>query len=151
MSLLFPAPLPILHMIQNNPCRLLGTMLPAQRLHEVALGVHQVEVDAMVDEVVLAGLNVARRAEVDAVALAHVADLLVGARQPDEARVELGQVRLEDLGVVARRVARDEDRRQRVGGLRLHQVEHARHLVELFRADVRAVREAEVDLSQKPH
>lgn len=133
-------------MIKYDLSSLLGAMLAAERLDEVAIGVHQVEVDAVVDEVVLAGLDVLGGAEVDAVRLADGLDLVVRARQAHEARVELGEVRLQHPGVVARRVARDEDRHHAPRVLRLHRVEHPRHLVQLLRADVRAVREAEVDL-----
>ena len=141
------AGLPILHMIEDDLGTLVGTVLATEGLDEVAVRVHDVEVDAVVDEVVLPRLDVARRAEVHAVRLAHVADLVVGPREPHELLVELPQVRLQHPRVVARRVARDEHRQQEPRQFCLHQVVHPRHLVQLVRADVRAVREAEVDLS----
>lgn len=137
-------------MSRNELRGLLRRVLSSQRLHKVTVGVHQVKVDAVVDEVVLAGLDVLGRAEVDAVLLAQRLDLVVGSGQADEPGVELGQVLLQGRWVVARRVAGDEDGEEgRVGVLGLDNVEHLGHLVELFGADVGAAGEAEVDLQTR--
>ncbi len=144
---LLPLPLPIPDMLQHDPGRALRRVLASDALDEIALGIHHVEVDAVVDQVVLlVGLDVLRRREVDPVLLADVLDLLPGAGQPDEGGVELHQVRLEHAGGVARRVAGDEYGSERVRGSGLDYVDRFRHLVELVWADVRAVGEAEVDL-----
>lgn len=134
-------------MIQNNLRRRLRAVLSSQRLHKITLRIHQVEVNTVVHEVILARLDILRRAEVDAVLLAQRLDLVVCAGQADELGVELDQVLLKSLGVVACGVAGDEDREEGVlGGLFLDEVEHAGHLVEFFGADVGAAGEAEVDL-----
>lgn len=122
-------------------------MLPAQSLDEVTLRVHQVKVDAVVNQVVLSGRNTFRRAEVDPVGLAHGLDIVVGARQADELGVELGQVLLQLPGPIARGVARHKDAVQAAGNLLLDNVNHVCHLVKLFGADVGAVGEAKVDLT----
>jgi len=89
--------------------RLLRAMLSPNGLDEIALRIHQVEVDAVVDEVILAWLDTLRGGEVHAVLLAHLLDLLPGARQADDVRVELGQVGSQDGRGVAGRVAGYED------------------------------------------
>lgn len=121
-------------------------MLPPQRLHKVALRTHQVEVDAVVHQIVRSWRRVARCAEVYPVRLAHGLDLVVRPRQANELGVELGQVFLHLGGAVARRVARHKHGLERVGALFIHKVVHDGHLVELFGADVGTVREAEVYL-----
>lgn len=137
-------------MSRNELRGLLRRVLSSQGLHKVTIGVHQVKVDAVVDEVVLAGLDVLGRAEVDAVLLAQRLDLVVGSGQADEPGVELGQVLLQGCWVVARGVAGDEDGEEgRVGVLGFDNVEHLGHLVELFGADVGAAGEAEVDLQTR--
>lgn len=145
---LLPLTLPILHVVQDHFGSLVRRVLAAEGLNKITLGVHQVEVDAVVDEVVLARLDLGGSAEVDAVRLAHGLDLVVCARQADELGVELGQVLLEHLGGIARRIAGDEDRLESAGTLGLHLFEHGRHLVKLLGADVGAVAEAEVDLQE---
>jgi hypothetical protein len=100
----------------------------------------------MVDEIILALLDHTWRAKVHPVRFAHLLDLLVRARQPNEIRVEFLQVLLEHLGVVARWVACNHEREQDGAALLDHFVVHESHLVELVRADIGAVREAEVDL-----
>lgn len=144
----FPRAPPFIHVSQDNVCAFARRMLAAEGLNKVALRVHDVEVDAVVDEVVLAGLDVRRRAEVDTVCLADSLDLIVGAREADELGVELGEIAFEHFRLVARRVTGDEDGREGAGALLLHEIIHARHLVQLIGADVRAVREAKVDLRQ---
>ena len=55
-------------------------VVAAEHVDELALRVHDVEEDGVVDEVGLPRLHVGRRAEVHAVLLADVLDLLVRAR-----------------------------------------------------------------------
>ena len=63
----------------------------------------------MVDEVVVRGLGVGRRGEVHAVRLARRLERRVVAREPDEARVELGDVACDLRHAVPRGVDGDED------------------------------------------
>lgn len=133
-------------MAQNNLGCCLGAVLSAQRLHKVALGVHQVEVYAVVYQIVLTRSHVLGRAKVHSVRLAHVLDLVVCARQADEGGVEFGQVLLQHLGGVAFRVTGDEDGQDGAGALGLDQIKHAGHLVEFLRADIGAMGEAKVNL-----
>lgn len=140
-----PPRLVVLDVIGNHLGALLRRMLPAQRLDKVALRVHQVKVDAVVDQVVLARLDVCWGAKVHAVRLAHGLDLVVRARQADKARVELHQVLAEHVGRVAGRVTRHKHGQQLAGLLGLDHVKHAAHFVEFFGANVGAVGEAKVD------
>lgn len=153
-------------MFPNNPRRPFRTMLPPNRLHEIALGIHQIEIDRVIDQVILPGLDPLRRAEIDPVLLAHVLDLLPTARDADDARVELGEVVFQHQRGVAGRVAGDEEGQHgggalgrggsarakggrgnaEFGGRGVDEVDDPGELVEFFRADVRAVGETEVDL-----
>jgi hypothetical protein len=60
--------------------------------------------------------------------------------------MELGQVFLEHLRVVARGIASDHEGEKDFAALCGYFVVHKRHFVELVGADIRAVCEAEVDL-----
>jgi hypothetical protein len=133
----------------NNSRRLLGAVLPPNSLDEIALGIHQVEINTVVDEVVLALLDALGGREVHPIFLAHLFDLVPGARETNEVGVELGEIGSQHGRRVTRGVAGDEDGQQRRGGGRgrgAHDIDHAGHLIELFGADIRAVREAEIDL-----
>jgi hypothetical protein len=141
-------PLPIANMLAHNLGRTLRRILPPYTLHEVPLRIHNVEVNTMIDQIVLARLHVLRRAEIHAVHLAHVLRLLVGPREADELRVELVEVVAEDEGGVARRVAGYEEGPQDGAVLGGYDVDCAGHFVELVGADVGAVGEAEVYLRQ---
>jgi hypothetical protein len=146
-SFLFPSP--VSHMRRNDSCGLLRTMLPPKCLDKIPLGIHKVEIDAVVDEVVLARLHALRRREIHAICLAHIFDLLPGPREADQIGVELGKVRAQHGRCVAGRVACYEDghhRGSRLGDFVAHDVDHASHLVKLFRADIWAVGETEVHL-----
>ena len=135
-------------MLEDDAGRALRRVLSADALDEVAFGIHHVEVDAVVDQVVLlAGLQILRRGEVDPVDLACVFDLLPGARQALDLGVELGQVGFEDGGRVAGGIDGDEERFEGVGGAGVEDVDCGGEFVEFVGADVGAVGEAEVDLS----
>lgn len=143
---LFP---PVSHMSSDDSCGLLGAILPSDSLHEISLGIHQVEINAVIHEIVLARLHALRGREVHAVCLAHILDLLPGAREPDEVGVEFGEVGAQHGGCVAGRVAGYEDGQQRRSTTRdsgAHDVDGASHLVKLFGADIWAVGEAEIYL-----
>lgn len=66
---------------------------------------HQIEVDGMVHEIVLPGLDVRRRREVYSIGLANVFDLIPCPCQSKKILVELSQVSPHDLGGVSRRIA----------------------------------------------
>jgi hypothetical protein len=72
----------------NNLRRRLRAMLSPNRLHKIALWIHQVEVDTMIDEIILPLRHPLRSREIDAVFLADILDLLPGARQADDGGVE---------------------------------------------------------------
>lgn len=144
----------------------IGGILAANALDEVTLGVcttelaivrhtiqmmsltHQVEVDTVVHQIVLARVHVLRCAEVHPVLLAHILHLLVRASQADNVPVELLEIRAQHFGGIASRIAGNKDRQKDVlalGSL-LHLVNNLGHLIQLIRADIGAVREAEVNL-----
>lgn len=102
----------------------------------------------MVDQIILAGLHILGGAKVDAILPANVLDLLVGTSQANNARVELLQVFTENLGGITGWITSDEHRKEDVlalGGL-LDLFDNLGHLVQFIGADIRAMREAEVDL-----
>lgn len=134
-------------MRQNNMRCLLRTMLPPNSLDEVPFGIHQIKINTMIDQVILALLDILGRGEVHAVFLADVLDLVPGAGEAYDRRVELGQVFGEHAGRVARWVAGDEDGEERWegGGLGIgggeerrgvDEVDHGGHFVEFLGADI---------------
>lgn len=104
--------LPVLHVVQNQLRSLFRRMLSSESLDEVSLGIHKVEVNAMIDKIVLAGLDVLWCAEVDTVLLAKILNLVVCSSQANELGVKFGEVSLEGLGVVTFGIAGDEDGQQ---------------------------------------
>ncbi len=75
-------------------------------------------------------------------------DLIVAARQADQARAEAGDERLEHIGRVARRIDRDEDRLDPRGGSGVGLSERgkaAHQFLKVNRADVGAISVAEID------
>lgn len=143
------AVLPVLQVINNHLCRLFRRVLSPQCLYEIALWVHQVKVYAVVNQVILAGLHISRRAEVHPILLAQILDLVICSRQANKLGVELGEVALERRGVVAGRIARHKDGQKLVvGDLGIDNVQHAGHLVEFFGADVGAASESKIDLAE---
>lgn len=162
---------PIPHMLRNDLRRPPRTMLSPYSLHKIPLRIynqstsqqtpplhpcsqtnkqkqptHKIKVDTMIHQIILPRLHIRRRREINPISLANRLDLLPRPRQAHQIGMKLLQVLLRHRRRVARRIARDEDRPQHVAARVFHQVDHLRHLVQLFWADVRAVREAEVDL-----
>lgn len=109
---------------------------------------HQVEVDTVVHEVVLSGLHILGGAEVHAVLLAHMLDLLVRASQADDAGVELLQILAKHLGCITDGITGNENGHEEllISGRSLDLLDDLGHLVQLIGADIGAVSEAEVDL-----
>ena len=102
-------PHPIPHMLQNNPRPLLRTMLPPHRLHKIALRIHQIEINTMIDQIILTLFDALRRTEINPIFLTHLLDLIPRSRQAYQSGVEFREVGLENRGRVARRVAGYED------------------------------------------
>ena len=99
----------------------------------------------MIHQIILPGLNIRRRRKVHPISLAHILHLLPRPRHPQNIPMELGQIPLHNLRRIPSRVTRNEHIPQNaLAVLLLDGVDHTRHLVQLFGADVRAVREAEV-------
>jgi len=59
--------------------------------------------------------------------------------------MKVAQILLRHLWRISDRITRNKDRPHHIPMPLLDPINHARHLVQLFRADVRAVREAKVD------
>jgi hypothetical protein len=148
MSSLIPLnrPLPILDMIPNNLRRLLRTVLPSNGLHKIPIRIHQVEIYRMIHQVILAGLDSLRRAEIYSVCFTDCFYLFPGPGQSYERGVEFRKVGFHDCWGIAGRIARYENGTQHPGVRFLDEVDHVGHFVEFFGADVWAVGEAEVDL-----
>ena len=100
----------------------------------------------MINQVVLSRLHRWRCAKVYTIFFACLLDVLVRSRQAQNGRVEFSQVFLEHFGRIARGVAGNHDGNEDIAALLFDLLVHQSHLVELVGADVRAVREAEVDL-----
>jgi len=102
-------PLPIPHMIQNNPRRRLRTMLPSNRLHKIPLRIHQIKIYTMIHQIILSLLHILRCREINPILLTNVLNLLIRPCQSNNTRMKLGQVFLEDAWSVAGGVAGYED------------------------------------------
>lgn len=76
----------------NNSRRLLWAVLSPNSLDEIALGIHQVEINTVVDKVVLAFLDTLRGRKVYPIFLAHLFDLVPGACETNKVGVELGEI-----------------------------------------------------------
>jgi hypothetical protein len=160
-------PLPVIDVLQNHLRRRFRGILATDTLNEVVIRIygessafchqahilggsltHEVEVDAVVDEVILAGIHILRRTEVDTVLLANILDLLVCAGQADNAGVEFLQIIAQDVWCIANRVAGDKYGQEEalILGRCLDLLNDLSHLVELIRANIGAVSEAKVDL-----
>ena len=106
----------------------------------------------MIHQIIHPRLDPLRRTEIHPIQLTDCLDLLPRARQADHVRMELFQIGLEHRRCVSCRITRYEEGEEgRVLGIAggqslVDEIEHAGHLVEFFGADVRTVREAEVDL-----
>jgi hypothetical protein len=106
---------------------------------------HQVKVNTVIHQIILPRLNIRRRRKVHAIRLAHILDLLPRPRHTQNIIMELRQIPLHHLRRIPRRVTRDENiPEDTLAVLLFDGVDHAGHLVQLFGADVRAVREAKV-------
>ena len=102
----------------------------------------------MVHQIILTRLHIRGCAEVHSVCFASVLDLIIVARQADKLGVEFLQVLLQDCRVIARGIACYHEWEEHFAARLDHLVVHEGHLVEFVGADVRAVGEAEVDLSR---
>ncbi len=110
----------------------------------------------MIHQIILALLHAFRRTKVHSILFTYILYLFPSPCEADDRRVEFGEVGLQDTRGVSCRVASYEEREQwwegGGGGEKwrgIYEIDHLRHLVELFGADVRAVAEAEVYLFQK--
>ena len=74
----FHTPLPIPHMLNNNPRRNLRTMLPPNRLHKISLRIHQIEIYTMINQIIHARLHVRRCTKIDPILLTYILDLFPG-------------------------------------------------------------------------
>jgi len=140
-------------MRQNDLRRILRTMLPPNRLHKVTLGIHQIEINTMIHQIILTLLYAFRRTKVHSILFTYILYLFPSACEADDRGVEFGEVGLQDARRVSCRITSYEEREKGWegggGGEKwrgVHKIDHLRHLVELFGADIRAVAEAEVYL-----
>jgi hypothetical protein len=108
-SILVYRPLPIRDMIVNHLGRRIHGEIPPNRLHEVALRIHQVKVDAVIHQVILSRLDVRRRGEVDPVRFAHVLYFLPSTCHAQDILMEFRKVSTDDLRCISRRVTGYED------------------------------------------
>jgi len=90
--------------------RLLWTMLSSDSLHKVPLGIHQIEVDTMIDQIILALLHALRRAEIHPIRFTDALYLLPSPCKPNEIWMELLEVFFEHSWGISGGVASDENR-----------------------------------------
>jgi hypothetical protein len=109
-------PLPIPHMRQDNPCRLLRTMLPPNRLHKIPFRIHQIKINTMIDQIVLSLLHSLWRREIHSILLTDILNLLPSSCEADYRGVEFGEVGGEHAWCVPCWVAGYEEREERWEG-----------------------------------
>jgi hypothetical protein len=137
-------------MLQHNPHRTLRCILPANALEEIALGIHHIEVDTVIHQIILlVRFHIPRCRKVNPVLFAGVLGLVPGTGESDEGGVDLGEVGAQYRGSVACGVAGDEDGAEGVRGFGLNDIDGRGHFVKFVRVDVRVVGEAKVDLSKQ--
>lgn len=69
---------------------------------------HQIEVDTVVHQIVLPWFYIFRRTKIHSVLFAHILNLLICTREPNDSRVELAEVFAEDFGGVTGWIAGNE-------------------------------------------
>jgi hypothetical protein len=106
---LLPLSLPIIHMSQNNLTCLFRTMLSSNRLHEIPLGIHQIEINTMIYQIILSLLDALGRTKIHAIFLTDVFDLVPGPCQTYERGMEFREVGVKNRRGVAGGIAGDED------------------------------------------
>lgn len=105
---------------------------------------HKVKINTVIHQIILPGFDLLRRRKIHPIRLARILDILIFARQTQHILVKLGQVLLGDLWRISRGITADEDGPHDVSMHGLDPVDHACHLVQLFGANIRAMREAKV-------
>jgi hypothetical protein len=110
---LYHLPLPISNMCQNNLRRILRTMLSPNSLHKVPLRIHQIKINAMIDQIILSLLNPFWCREVHSILLTNILNLFPRAREAYDCGVELGEVCLQNARGIAGWVAGYEEREER--------------------------------------
>lgn len=110
----------------------------------------------MIDQIILSLLHALGRRKVNAIFLTDILNLFPRAREPDNARMKFRKVGGEHGWRIACGVASDEDREESWGrggtrGRIVDEIDHLSHFVEFFRADIRTVSKAEVDLFKVIH
>ena len=106
-----------------------GVDFPSNNIHKLALRIHEIKENRMVNQVVLAGLDVWWSRKVHTILFAHVLHGFVSARQTNNRGMEILQVLSYNFGRVTSRVASDED------GLQLDVIvvfEFLQHLAQLI-------------------
>lgn len=131
-------------MIVDDLRRSINREISPDCFDEITLRIHEIEIDAMVYQIVLPWLHVRRRGKIYSVRLTHVLHLLPSARHAQNIIMELGQISSDHLRRVSGWITRDEYGQKHVSMLLFHSVNHTRHLIQLFGTDVWTVCETEV-------
>jgi len=143
-STLVDLALPVRNVVIDHLGSRIDSEVPPNGLHKVSLGIHEVEVDAVIYKVILTRFHIRWRGEVHSVGLAHVLDFLPSPCHPEHVRMKFGEVPTYHLRRISCWVATDEDWQHHVAMHGLDPINHARHLIQLLGADIWAVREPEI-------
>lgn len=92
MSLGVLLSLPVSHMSSDDSRRLLWTMLPPKSLDKIALGIHQIKINTVIDKIVLALLDTLGCREIYPVAFAYLLDLLPSTCEANDIGMEFIEV-----------------------------------------------------------
>ena len=113
---------------------------------EIAELTHEIEIYAMIHQIILTWLHIWWCREIYPVFLTYWFGIFVRSTQAYYVWMELFEVLPDYRWRVPSRVASDKHRAQNISATLLDKVDHDGHFVQFFRTYVRAVREAEIHL-----
>lgn len=134
-------------MISHDLSCLLGGKVPPDSLDKISFRIHEIEIYAVIYQIILTWLYIWWCREIYPIFLAHRFSVLVRPSQAYYVWMELFKILLDDCWRVPSRVTSDENRAQNVSAALLDKVDHDGHFVQFFRTYVRTVREAKIHQS----
>lgn len=84
---------PVFYMLCNDRCTIFCSILPTNALHEITFWIHNIEIDAMIHQIVFfTRLNIWWCTEIDSILFADVLHLLPSSCETNQVWMELGEI-----------------------------------------------------------